>query len=250
MSESVLVEACVDSIESALAAARGGAHGIELCANLVEGGTTPSAGTLAVCRERLDIPIHVLVRPRGGDFLYTATEFTVMLEDIRRAKQAGAEGVVTGALRADGEIDTDRTRELIGAARPLRVTFHRAFDVCRDPAAALETLIVLGVDRVLTSGQAATAPQGAKAIARLVRQAAGRTAILPGGGIAEDNVAALVRATGVTEVHLTGAVTHQSAMTFRAPKVEIGSAPPRSEYEWSVTDAEVIRRVVAKLGAP
>src|SRR5712691_10469174 len=138
MSESVLVEACVDSIESALAAARGGAHGIELCANLVEGGTTPSAGTLAVCRERLDIPIHVLVRPRGGDFLYTATEFTVMLEDIRRAKQAGAEGVVTGALRADGEIDTDRTRELIGAARPLRVTFHRAFDVCRDPAAALE----------------------------------------------------------------------------------------------------------------
>src|SRR6266436_5117168 len=195
MSEGVLVEACVDSIESALAAVRGGAHGIELCANLVEGGTTPSAGTLAVCRERLDIPIHVLVRPRGGDFLYTATEFTVMLEDIRRAKQAGA-------VRADGEIDTDRTRELIGAARPLRVTFHRAFDVCRDPAAALETLIVLGVDRVLTSGQAATAPQGAQAIARLVRQAADRTAILPGGGIAEDNVAALVRATGVTEVHL------------------------------------------------
>src|SRR6267154_1120909 len=136
MSEGVLVEACVDSIESALAAVRGGAHGIELCANLVEGGTTPSAGTLAVCRERLDIPIHVLVRPRGGDFLYTAAEFTVMLEDIRRAKQAGAEGVVTGALRADGEIDTDRTRELIGAARPLRVTFHRAFDVCRDPGAA------------------------------------------------------------------------------------------------------------------
>src|SRR6266404_117614 len=163
MSEGVLVEACVDSIESALAAVRGGAHGIELCANLVEGGTTPSAGTLAVCRERLDIPIHVLVRPRGGDFLYTAAEFTVMLEDIRRAKQAGAEGVVTGALRAGGEIDTDRTRELIGAARPLRVTFHRAFDVCRDPAAALEALIVLGVDRVLTSGQAATAPQGAKA---------------------------------------------------------------------------------------
>jgi copper homeostasis protein len=249
MSERVLVEACVDTIESALAAARGGAHGIELCANLVEGGTTPSAGTLAVCRERLDIPIHVLVRPRGGDFLYTAAEFTVMLEDIQRAKQAGAQGVVTGALRADGEIDTDRTRELIGAARPLRVTFHRAFDVCRDPAAALETLIVLGVDRVLTSGQAAAAPAGANAIARLVRQAAGRIVILPGGGITADNVAALVRATGVTEVHLTGAVTHQSAMTFRAPKVEIGSAAPRSEYEWNLTDAEVIRRVVVMLNA-
>src|SRR3989442_9287548 len=173
MSESVLVEACVASSESALAAARGGAHGIELCANLVEGGTTPSAGTLAVCRERLDIPIHVLVRPRGGDFLYTATEFTVLLEDIRRAKQAGAEGVVTGALRADGEIDTDRTRELIGAARPVRVTFHRAVDGCREPASALETLIVLRVDRVLTARPDATAPQGTKATARLGAQAAG-----------------------------------------------------------------------------
>jgi len=248
MTEPILVEACVDSIDSALAAALGGAHGIELCANLVEGGTTPSAGTLALCRERLDIPIHVLIRPRGGDFLYSTAEFTVMLEDIRRAKQAGAQGVVTGALRADGDIDADRTRELIGAARPMRVTFHRAFDVCRDPAAALETLIALGVDRVLTSGQAATAPEGAQTIARLVRQAAGRITILPGGGITEDNVAALVRATGVTEVHLTGAVTRQSGMTFRAPTVEIGSAAPRSEYEWNVTDAAVIQRVVAMLG--
>jgi copper homeostasis protein len=250
MTQRILVEACVDSIDSALAAGRGGAHGIELCANLVEGGTTPSAGTLAVCRERLDIPIWVLIRPRGGDFLYSAAEFTVMLEDIRRAKQAGAQGVVTGALSGDGEIDADRTRQLIDAARPLRVTFHRAFDVCRDPAAALETLIALGVDRVLTSGQAAAAPEGEQAIARLVRQAAGRITILPGGGITEDNVTALVRATGVTEVHLTGAVTRQSAMTFRVPKVEIGSAAPRSEYEWNVTDAEVIRRVVAMLGKP
>src|SRR5258708_37536504 len=136
MSEGVLVEACVDSIESALAAVRGGAHGIELCANLVEGGTTPSAGTLAVCRERLDIPIHVLVRPRGGGFLYTAAEFTVMLEDIRRAKQAGAEGVVTGAPRAAGEVGTDRTREVIGPARPLRGTLPPAVRRRRAPAPA------------------------------------------------------------------------------------------------------------------
>jgi copper homeostasis protein len=244
----ILVEACVDSIESALAAARGGAHGIELCANLVEGGTTPSAGTLAVCRARLDIPIFVLIRPRGGDFLYSAAELAVMLEDIRRAKQAGAQGIVAGALRADGEIDADQTRELIGAARPLRVTFHRAFDVCRDAARALETLIALGADRVLTSGQAATAPEGAETIAQLVRQAAGRIAILPGGGITGDNVAALVRATGVSEVHLTGAVTRQSGMTFRAMEVKIGDAAPRNEYEWSVTDAEQIQRVVAMLG--
>jgi copper homeostasis protein len=244
----ILVEACVDSVESALAAARGGAHRIELCAGLVEGGTTPSAGTLAVCRARLDIPIFVLIRPRGGDFLYSAAELAVMLEDIGRAKEAGAHGVVTGALRADGEIDADRTRELIAAARPLRVTFHRAFDVCRDAGRALETLIALGVDRVLTSGQAGTAPEGVETIARAVRQAAGRIAVLPGGGITVDNVADLVRATGVTEVHLTGAVARQSDMTFRAPAVTIGSAAPRSEYEWSVTDAERIRRVVAMLG--
>ena len=250
MSGTILVEACVDSIESALAAARGGAHRVELCANLIEGGTTPSAGTLAVCRSQLDVSIFVLVRPRGGDFLYTAAELAVMLEDIRRAKEAGVQGIVTGVLRADGDIDADRTRELIAAARPLQVTFHRAVDVCRDAGRALETLIALGVERVLTSGQAATAPEGAETIAELVRQAAGRIAILPGGGITEDNVATLVRATGVSEVHLTGAVTHQSGMTFRAPEVTIGNAAPRSEYEWSVTDAERIRRVVAMLGNP
>ena len=128
MSGTILVEACVDSIESALAAARGGAHRVELCANLIEGGTTPSAGTLAVCRSQLDVSIFVLVRPRGGDFLYTAAELAVMLEDIRRAKEAGVQGIVTGVLRADGDIDADRTRELIAAARPLQVTFHRAFE--------------------------------------------------------------------------------------------------------------------------
>jgi copper homeostasis protein len=247
MGAPIVVEACVDSIESALAAARGGAHRIELCANLIEGGTTPSAGTLAVCRARLDIPICVLIRPRGGDFLYSAAELAVMLEDIRRAKQAGAHGIVTGVLTADGEIDADRTRELIAAARPLQVTFHRAFDVCRDASRALEMLVALGVERVLTSGQAATAPEGAETIARFVRQAAGRIGILPGGGVTADNAPALVRATGVTEVHLTGAVPHQSAMTFRAPAVTLGNAAPRSEYEWSVTDAEQIQRVVKGL---
>ena len=246
----ILVEACVDSIESALAAARGGAHRLELCANLIEGGTTPSAGTLAVCRARLDIPIFVLIRPRGGDFLYSAAELAVMLEDIRRAKQAGAQGVVTGVLRADGEIDADRTGELIAAARPLHVTFHRAFDVCRDASRALETLVALGVERVLSSGQAATAPEGAETIARLVRQAAGRIGVLPGGGVTPDNAAALVRATGVTEVHLTGAGVHQSGMTFRAPRVELGNVAPSNAYDWNVTEAEQIGRVVATLTRP
>lgn len=240
----MVVEACVDSVESALAAARGGAHRIELCANLIEGGTTPSAGTLAVCRAALDIPIFVLVRPRGGDFLYSAAERAVMLEDIHRAKAAGAHGIVTGVLSADGAIDVDHSHELIAAARPLPVTFHRAFDVCRDASSALETLVALGVERVLTSGQAATAPEGAETIARLVRQAAGRIGVLPGGGVTPDNVAALVRATGVTEVHLTGAAVHHSGMTFRATRVVIGAPAPVTEYEWQLTDAEQIRRVV------
>src|SRR3989442_5161287 len=156
MSGAILVEACVDSIESALAAARGGAHRIELCANLIEGGTAPSAGTLAVCRSQLDVSIFVLVRPRGGDFLYSGAELAVMLEDIRRAKEAGVQGIVTGALRADGDIDADRTRELIEAARPLQVTFHRAFDVCRDAGRPLETLIPVRAAPVLSSSQAPT----------------------------------------------------------------------------------------------
>ncbi|OLC98738.1 MAG: hypothetical protein AUI88_03185 [Gemmatimonadetes bacterium 13_1_40CM_3_70_8] len=185
---------------------------------------------------RLGIPIFVLVRPRGGDFLYSAAELGVMLEDIRRAKDAGAHGVVVGVLRADGAIDGERTQQLIAAARPLPVTFHRAFDVSRDAGEALETLIGLGVERVLTSGQAATAPQGADAIARLVRRAAGRIGVLPGGGIT------------AAEVHLTGAVTRRSDMAFRAPQVEIGNAAPRSAYEWSVTDAGQIRRVVESVG--
>ena len=248
MSAPVLVEACVDSIESALAAAAGGAQRMELCANLVEGGTTPSAGTLAECRRRLDIPICVLVRPRAGDFLYSAPEFAVLLEDVRRAKEAGAAGVVIGVLQSNGTIDKDRTSQLIAAARPLQVTFHRAFDVCRDAAEALDALIALGVERVLTSGQAPTAPQGVATIARLVRQAAGRIGILPGGGITPENVVALVQATGVSEVHLTGAAPRESDMAFRAPQVEIGSTAPRSEYEWNVTDAARIRQVVTELG--
>jgi copper homeostasis protein len=247
MNPPVLVEACVDTIGSALAAQAGGAHRVELCANLIEGGTTPSAGTLAVARAALTIPIYVLVRPRGGDFLYGNDELAVMAEDITRAKEAGADGVVIGALLADGTVHADAVSRLIACARPLAVTFHRAFDVCRDRDAALKTLIALGAERVLTSGGAATAPDGAAEIARLVSAAAGRIGILPGGGITADNVADLVQATGVTEVHLTGARTRRSRMAHRHDDVVIGNTPPRNEYDWSETDSEVIRSVVEGL---
>jgi len=201
----VLVEACVESLPAAVAAAAGGADRIELCTNLAAGGTSPDAGTLAACLSRLTIPVFVMVRPRGGDFHYSAAERAGMVEEIWQVKAAGwaAQGIVTGALRPDATVDETLTRELIAAARPLPVTFHRAFDSCDDVEEALETLIALGVTRVLTSGRAATAPEGAATIAKLVRLAAGRIGIIAGGGVKADNVAALVRTTGVREVHLS-----------------------------------------------
>jgi copper homeostasis protein len=200
---SVLVEAAVESLDAALAAAEGGAHRIELCADLAQRGTTPSEQLLRDAISRLSIPIFVLVRPRPGDFVYTNAEHLVMLGQIGQAKRAGAAGIVTGALTAREEIDQIRTAELIVAARPLLVTFHRAFDACRDLSASLEQLIALGVDRLLTSGGAATAAEGAEQIRALVAQAKGRIAILAGGGITPETAARLVRETGVREVHFS-----------------------------------------------
>jgi copper homeostasis protein len=200
---SVLVEAAVESLDAALAAADGGAHRIELCADLAQGGTTPSEQLLRDATSRLSIPIFVLVRPRPGDFVYTNAEHHVMLGQIGQAKRAGAAGIVTGALTAREEIDQLRTAELIVAARPLPVTFHRAFDACRDLSASLEQLIALGVDRLLTSGGAATAAEGAEQIRAVVAQAKGRIGILPGGGITPETAARLIRETGVREVHFS-----------------------------------------------
>ncbi len=244
----VRVEVCVDAIESALAAQRGGAHRIELCANLVEGGTTPSAGMLRECRRQLDIPIHVLIRPRGGDFLYTEAEIRVMLADIAAARDAGADGVVVGALQADGRIDRALVARLIAAADGLAITFHRAFDVTPDWESSLQDVISLGAHRVLSSGQARNAPDGALVLSKMRSTAGDRLVVLPGGGIDADNVETLVRQTGATEVHLTGAALRSSAMTYRAPHVEIGNAPPRSEYAWAETHERIIRDVVTALG--
>jgi copper homeostasis protein len=203
MKDPMLIEAAVESLDAALAAAEGGAQRIELCADLAHGGTTPEIQLLRDCRARLTIPIFVLVRPRAGDFVYTAEEHETTLEQIQRAKNAGAHGIVTGELTTARQIAEERTAELIAAARPLPVTFHRAFDDCLDLGAALETLIRLGVNRVLTSGGAHTAADGAERIARLVTQARGRIEILAGGGINADNVARVVQERGVREVHFS-----------------------------------------------
>jgi copper homeostasis protein len=199
----ILVEAAVESLDAAVASAEGGAHRIELCTDLAHGGTTPDMQLLRTCRAQLSIPVFVLIRPRTGDFVYTDAEHRTTLEQIRLAKDTGAEGIVTGALTRSGEIAGEQAAALIAAARPLPITFHRAFDACADLSAGLESLIRLGVDRVLTSGGAPTAPEGAGRIDRLVVQASGRIEILAGGGIDEKNVAALVRESGVREVHFS-----------------------------------------------
>src|SRR5207249_1966659 len=198
------VEACVESADAAVAAQAAGAARVELCANLEDDGTTPDRAAIAFCRERLAIKLFVLIRPRPGDCHYDTAEYEAMHDDIEAAKRLGADGVVIGGLTRDGDLDVAGIERLIGAARPLAVTFHRAFDVARDPFATLELLIELGCDRVLTSGRAPTAEQGIPTLARLVRHAEGKIGILAGGRIDGAGVRRIIAETGVREIHLRG----------------------------------------------
>jgi copper homeostasis protein len=241
------VEICVDSPAAAFAAERGGADRVELCDNLLEGGTTPSAGCIKVARRGLKIGLHILIRPRGGDFLYTEQEMEVMREDIRLAKDLGADGVVIGCLTATGDIDQERTGELLALARPLKVTFHRAFDMCRDPRAALEELIGLGCERMLTSGQEASCLEGLELIGALQQQAAGRIIVMPGGGITPRNVQRIVAGTGVSEVHLSARRSVESGMLHRNNSCFMGGTLRPPEFSWKTTDESAVRRVVEQL---
>ena len=242
------IEICIDSVEGAVAAAKGGADRVELCDNLLEGGTTPSAGAIKRARALAEIGLMVIIRPRGGDFLYSQPEFEVMREDVRMAKEFGADGVVIGCLRADGRVDPERTARLIEDARPLSVTFHRAFDVCVDPCEALEDLVQLGVDRVLTSGQEASAYEGMDLIAALQKQAAGRIIIMPGGGLTPRNFRKIVETTEVTEVHMAARSSVDSGMTFRNTRVSMGGALRPAEYQRKATDPDVVRGIVQAAG--
>jgi len=241
------IEICVDSVAGAIAAQRGGADRVELCDNLMEGGTTPSAGTIRTARKHLQIGLQVIIRPRGSDFLYDETEMEVMNEDIRVAKEAGADGVVIGCLNAEGDIDRDLTRELVKLARPMNVTYHRAFDMCRDPRQGLEELIGLGLDRVLTSGQEASCLEGLELIAALQQQAAGRIIVMPGGGITPRNVGKIVAGTGVSEVHLSARGSVESKMKHRNSRCFMGGTLRPPEFSWKTTDAAAVRAVVEAL---
>ena len=245
----ILVEASVDSVVSARNAAVGGAERLELCANLVEGGTTPSIGMMAAVREAVRIPMFVLIRPRGGDFLYDSDEIRIIRRDITEARTLGADGVVIGALTREGRVDAGVMGKLLDAARPMAVTFHRGFDLTRDPNEALEVLVRLGVQRVLTSGQAPSALEGIPLLGRLVRQAGNRIEILAGGGISEENVARIVEETGVTEIHLRGSAGEVSGMQFRRPGVFMGKPFEPDEYRHWETSEQRIRDVVARVNA-
>lgn len=238
-----LLEIVAYSHASALAAAAGGADRIELCENSAEGGTTPSLGAIEATRRIPGVKLHVMIRPRGGDFLYTDDEYRIMLRDAELARQAGADGIVIGILRPDATVDVERCRRLVDAAGNLSVTFHRAFDWAADPIRALEDVIGTGCNRILTSGQAPSALAGAPRIAALVKAARGRITLLAGAGVNEHNVREIVRLTGVTEVHGSLRGIQATRMEVRPPDVSLGAPPDWPADAIPVADIARVRAV-------
>jgi copper homeostasis protein len=240
----IILEVCANSVLSALAAQQGGAIRVELCDNLREGGTTPSYGQIIQSRQLLHIKLYILIRPRAGDFLYNDIEFEMMKADIQNCIAAGCDGIAIGILKNDGSIDIERCTELAGIAKAagLGVTFHRAFDMCRDYFEALEDIIKTGCERILTSGGKSTAMEGANTIARLVSLAAGRIAIMPGSGVNEYNVANLVQFTGATEFHTTAKVRIESKMVYRNKNILL--AGDGEEYTMQQTDSQRVKKII------
>ena len=239
---SFLLECCVDSVESALNAAEGGADRLELCSGLVIGGITPTPALYEQIRSRISLPVHILIRPRFGDFLYSREELSVMEADIRAFRRAGAQGVVIGCLKEDGALDPEAMKRLIDAADGMSVTLHRAFGMCRDPLEALDQARSLGVHTILTSGQADACVHGIPLLNQLLEQAGGALTILAGAGINEEAVRILLMQTGLTAFHMSGKKVLESAMRFRNPDVSMG-LPGLSEYEIWRTDTESVRAV-------
>lgn len=238
----MLTEICAFSLDSCLTAQRAGAGRIELCGGFAEGGTTPSAGLIQLARQHLTIPFYVMIRPRGGDFLYNETELAVMKADIQLAKTLGADGVVFGILQADGSVNEAQTRELVELANPLPVTFHRAFDMARDPLEALEAVIRTGAVRILTSGQHQNVELGISVLHQLADKAAGRIEIMAGAGVNARNAQQLIEA-GVHALHLSGGQKADSGMIYRQLAVSMASSLP-NEYEYVEANEEKIRAVV------
>jgi copper homeostasis protein len=243
---SVLLEICLDSVESAIAAERGGADRVELCAGLPEGGTTPSAGMIAAVRQKIKIGLQVMIRPRGGDFCYSVDEFNIMQRDILIARQLNASGVVFGILNTDGTMDKERMRQLIELSRPLKVTCHRAFDMTCDFNQALDDLIEIGVTRVLTSGGKKSAVDAMPTLAQLVQHAQGRISVMACGELSPANVKAVISYSHVSEVHAGPSKFVISAMKFRNQKIAMGTLSD-SEYQHQVVTESSVRDLRAAI---
>ena len=237
------VEVCAYSLESCLNAQKAGASRVELCGGLGEGGTTPSAGLIRLARKVLSIDLYVMIRPRGGDFVYDEDELDTMRQDIQVARELGADGVVLGVLLPDGQVDVARTRELIELARPMGVTFHRAFDCTADPFEALEDCISAGAERILTSGQKPTASEGKDLLARLVAASAGRIEIMAGAGVTARTASELL-ASGVQALHLTGKAVRPGKQTFFPVGISMASSVP-DERQVVYSDLAQVEAVVA-----
>lgn len=236
----VKIEICAGSITSALAAQEGDAYRVELCDNLKEGGTTPSYGMLLLARKNLSIKLFSIIRPRGGDFLCSDLEFEVMKADIIQCRELGCDGVVFGILKADGQIDVERCLELKQVAGKMGITFHRAFDRCKDPFLAMEQIIEMGFDRILTSGQEISAVKGASLISKLIEQAKGRISIMPGAGVRPENLKELIKVTGASEFHTSAKNVFRSKMLFTEVKTGIFT----KEFLIEQTDVNLVKALV------
>ncbi|HNZ94933.1 MAG TPA: copper homeostasis protein CutC [Sphaerochaeta sp.] len=239
------IEICLDSVESIIASEQGGADRVEFCSDLFEGGLTPSLGMFKVAKGRTAIPINVMIRPRGGDFCYSDLEFEAMKEDARLFKEAGANALVFGILTPEGKIDKKRSRELIAIARPLPVTFHRAFDMTSDPFEAIEDLIELGVERVLTSGGEASVLEGADLLARLIKEYGNRIVIMPGAGITKRNFEKIHSIIKADEYHLYLHSEQPSKMVHRKDHVYMGGLLRQEEYLVQHTDQSRVEAMIA-----
>ena len=242
-----MVEVCANGVESCLATQKGGADRVELCAGIPEGGTTPSYGEIKVARRVLTTTrLHVIIRPRGGDFLYSDLEIERMAADIAVCHDLGVDGVVFGCLNADGTVDMDKNRYLMECSQGMSVTFHRAFDRTADPVKSLEDVIALGFDRILTSGQQPKAEQGIELLARLGVQAAGRIILMAGSGVTEQNIRHIQEATGLREFHFSGRESHSSAMQYVNPALYMGR-PGANEAALEYTTARRVAATIAQL---
>ena len=241
----VLCEVCIDSVQGAVAAADGGADRVELCANLVEGGTTPSTGMIRAVLAACSLPVMVMIRPRGGHFVFNATEQTTMLRELEAVLAEPVAGVVVGAVRTNGELDEACVRKLCELTRGRSITFHRAFDQVRDPAHTLAQLIDCGVDRILTSGQAPTAVQAVERLRDLVLVAAGRCSIMPGCGVRADNVARILADTGAHEIHFSGARLTDCPVEFWRSEVPMSAETTPGDLRRRLATAAEIAAICA-----